>query len=170
MAVDVAAGADGNDVRVLGEHLVQHGAAELAVRVLVEGQTDQVGQSQGLAGHGVSVVLLDVGDNVHDVKDDAILRGADGVFKGSEADGAAIKRQAGEADGALVLCGLYMNVEKKARYECVLVCECLPLSLSLYLYLLSSYFVSTMFLLPLLICQMQSIFLLGFFRHSINVI
>ena len=97
VAVDVSRGLHRDDVRRVGEHLVQDGALVLAVGVLVEVELEEVLQGQGLARDGVLAVLLDVRHGVHDVHHGAVV-GAHRIVEGEERDGAAVEGEAAEGD------------------------------------------------------------------------
>lgn len=72
--IHISTGLDGHDVSVLSEDLAEHRILELALCILVEGQLCQVTQVQRRSGDRVLVELLDVGDDVAEVKDCAVCR------------------------------------------------------------------------------------------------
>ena len=74
IAVHVAGGAQRNNMCALREHLVEHGAVVLAVRVLVKRQLNYVLELERFACRWVAVQLLYVGHNVGDVVHGAIQR------------------------------------------------------------------------------------------------
>lgn len=86
----------------LREDFAEDGALVLAIGIFVECEGDEVAKRKRRAADRVCVVLVNVGHDVGDVEDGAVLC-ADGVLERRESDGAAVKGQLQVRHGRLVL-------------------------------------------------------------------